>query len=265
MIVSAGRPVTGLDRFRQCTAAMNVKDQLVFVVEDQPEVGRLVCRALEDHGYKTEMFGRAGDFQRRIKTRRPNLCIIDLGLPDDDGLHVIRDVQARYGIPVIIMTGRGGVVDRVLGLELGADDYVVKPFDPRELVARVNAVLRRSGRDHGSELQQSNDVAKFGGWTFDFDVHALTSPEGRRTELSAAEAQLLLAFARAPNRILSRDSLLGLKGGDERSPFDRSIDVRISRLRQKIEKDPKNPQIIKTVYGTGYMFAARVEWIAKAG
>ena len=246
-------------------AAMNVKDQQIFVVEDQPEVGRLVCRALEEHGYKTEMFVRAGDFQRRVKTRRPNLCIIDLGLPDDDGLHVIRDIQTRYDIPVIIMTGRGGIVDRVLGLELGADDYVVKPFDPRELVARVNAVLRRSGRDHGSELQQSNDVAKFGGWTFDFDVHALTSPEGRRTELSAAEAQLLLAFARAPNRILSRDSLLGLKGGDERSPFDRSIDVRISRLRQKIEKDPKNPQIIKTVYGTGYMFAARVEWIAKAG
>ncbi len=242
---------------------MTIKDQQIFVLEDQPEVGRLVCRALEDHGYRTELFGRAGDFQRRLRTRRPTLCIIDLGLPDDDGLHVVRDLQARHDIPVIIMTGRGTVVDRVLGLELGADDYVVKPFDPRELVARVHAVLRRSSGEGGGESHQGSDIARFGPWTFDYDIHALIGPDGRQTELSAAEAQLLLAFTRAPNRILSRDSLLGLKGADERSPFDRSIDVRISRLRQKIEKDPKNPQIIKTVYGTGYMFAARVEWIAR--
>ena len=132
-------------------------------------------------------------------------------------------------------------------------------------MARVHAVLRRSGRERAADPRQPNDIARFGEWTFDFDVHGLTGADGQQTELSAAEAQLLLTFARAPNRILSRDSLLGLKGDDERSPFDRSIDVRISRLRQKIEKDPKNPQIIKTVYGTGYMFAARVEWIAKAG
>ncbi len=243
---------------------MSVQGRQVFVLEDQPEIGRVVCRALEGHGYATEMFLRAADFLRRFRIRQPNLCIIDLMLPDQDGLQVIRDIQTRSDVPIIIVTGRAEPADRVLGLELGADDYVIKPFDPRELVARVNAVLRRASRENGARSEAPIDIAKFGDWKFDFDRHVLVRADGREEELSAAEARLLLTFVRAPNRILSRESLLGLKSDEERSPFDRSIDVRISRLRQKLGEDSKRPQTIKTVYGTGYMFAARVDWIAKA-
>lgn len=242
---------------------MTVKDRLILVLEDQPEIGRLVCSALEQHGYRSELYQHAAGFLRRLRSMRPDLCLVDLGLPDEDGLSVVRTIRRDNPVPVIIITGRGGVTDRVLGLELGADDYVVKPFEPRELVARVNAVLRRARPDPEADSVASVDIARFAGWTFDYETHSLTNPNGEPTELSTAEARLLLAFVKAPNRILTRESLLGTKGTDDRSPFDRSIDVRISRLRQKIEPDPKSPQIIKTVYGTGYLFAARVEWVAR--
>jgi DNA-binding response OmpR family regulator len=237
--------------------------RLVFVVDDHADVGRVVCRALEEQGLHTEAFTRARAFLSRLKTHRPALCIVDLGLPDEDGLTVVRTVQSEHGVPVIILTGRGAVIDRVLGLELGADDYVVKPFDARELVARVKAVLRRSERPAPAEPGADVDLARFGAWSFDFNTHTLVDAAGHATELSAAEAQLLMTFLRAPNRILSRETLLSLRGTDERSPFDRSIDVRVSRLRQKLERDPKEPRFIKTVYGAGYMFTARVEWLPK--
>jgi DNA-binding response OmpR family regulator len=236
----------------------------VFVLEDQPEVGRLVCRTLEQHGFGAECFSRAATFLSRFRACRPNLCIIDLGLPDQDGLAVIRQLQERDRVPVIILTGRADPIDRVLGLELGADDYVVKPFDPRELIARVRAVLRRSQSGQLTDCKATG-IARFGGWTCDFDRLTLTDAGGGRAELSAAEARLLLAFCRAPNRVLSRETLLGLRSADDRSPFDRAIDVRISRLRQKLERDPKNPQLIKTVYGAGYIFAADLEWSTGGG
>ena len=242
---------------------MATVNRLVFVLEDEAEIARLINRALGSHGFETESFTRGADFLRRLRTREPGLCLVDLTLPDDDGLQVMREMRAHHDIPVVIVTGRSDVVDRVLGLELGADDYVVKPFDPRELVARVNAVLRRAAGDAKLRRDRPNECARFGDWLCDFQSLRLIGPEGRSTELSAAEGRLLLALVRQPNRVLSRDTLLGTVGGDERTPFDRSIDVRISRLRQKLERDPKNPQIIKTVYGAGYMFAARVEWVAR--
>jgi len=244
-------------------AMATAMNQRIFVLEDQLEIGRIVCRALEEHGYEAELFTRAADFFRRFRARLPQLCIIDLTLPDEDGLNVIRDMQRRHHVPVIIMTGRSAVVDRVLGLELGADDYVTKPFDPREMVARVNAVLRRAERQLASGGGKGGAIATFGEWSFDFEAHTLTRADGTKSELSAAEARLLDAFVRAPNRILSRDSFLSLEGSEDRGPFDRTIDVRVSRLRQKIEADPKDPQIIKTVYGAGYMFIARIEWTAR--
>jgi len=243
---------------------MHAGSQRVFVLEDQPEIGHMVCRVLEDQGFKTEYFARARQFLHRIKIQRPHLCIIDLGLPDDDGLNIVRALQARNDIAVIIVTGRGAPIDRILGLALGADDYVVKPFEPRELVARVKAVLRRSERRDGHDGETVMAVAHFAGWTFDFDSHTLMAADGAVFELSSAEAQILLAFCRAPNRILSRETLLGLRGGDDRLPFDRSIDVRISRLRQKIEQDTKDPKLIKTVYGAGYIFATQVTWSDKS-
>lgn len=241
--------------------SMTAAGQRVFVLEDQPEVGRVVCRTLEQHGFHTEWFPRAAPFLAQIRLRRPDLCIIDLGLPDRDGLTVIRDMHGRESLPVIILSGRGDPVDRVLGLEIGADDYLVKPFDPRELVARVKAVLRRSNRQATAlESEPTVGIASFAGWTCDFDRLALADRNGKATELSAAESRLLLSFCRAPNRVLTREALLGLRSVEDRSPFDRAIDVRISRLRQKLEDDPKNPQIIRTVYGAGYIFAADVTW-----
>lgn len=243
---------------------MAAPNRLVFVLEDEAEIARLISRALDGHGFQTECFARAADFLRRLRTRLPSLSLVDLTLPDDDGLQVVRELRAHHDVPVVIVTGRGDVVDRVLGLELGADDYVVKPFDPRELVARVNAVLRRAAGGAGTRRDRPADCARFGNWLCDFQSLRLNGADGAVVELSAAEARLLLAMVRQPNRVLSRDILLGTAGGDDRSPFDRSIDVRISRLRQKLERDPKAPQIIKTVYGAGYMFAARVEWVARS-
>lgn len=242
---------------------MSHDSRLVFVVDDQADVGRVVCRALEEQGLRTESFQRARAFLSRLNSVKPALCIVDLGLPDADGLTVVRTVQGEHGVPVIILTGRGAVIDRVLGLEFGADDYVVKPFDARELVARVKAVLRRSERPAPADGATDFELACFGPWRFDYNTHTLRDAAGHVTELSAAEAQLLVTFLKAPNRILSREALLSLRNSDERSPFDRSIDVRVSRLRQKIEADPKEPQFIKTVYGAGYMFTARVDWSSK--
>ena len=174
-----------------------------------------------------------------------------------DGMQVVRELQDGSPCAVLILTGRNDVTDRVLGLELGADDYIVKPFEPRELVARVRSILRRYQRAPAPEPASERNLARFASWSFDASRHALTAPDGREISLSAAEAGLLATLLRRPNKILSREQLLGERDVD---PFDRSIDVRISRLRRKLDDDPQNPKLIKTVYGAGYLFSAQVEW-----
>ena len=174
-----------------------------------------------------------------------------------DGMQVVRQLQEGTPCAVLILTGRNDVTDRVLGLELGADDYIVKPFEPRELVARVRSILRRYQRSAAAEAITERNIASFAGWIFDGNRHTLTAPDGREIGLSAAEAGLLATLLRRPNKILSREQLLGERDVD---PFDRSIDVRISRLRRKLDDDPQNPRLIKTVYGAGYLFAAQVSW-----
>jgi DNA-binding response OmpR family regulator len=184
--------------------------------------------------------------------------VIDLGLPDLDGLHLVRQVQAVSDSAILILTGRDSVDDRILGLELGADDYMVKPFEPREVVARVNTILRRL--EPGGEPQKGAlKSARFDGWIFEEDSNRLTGPGGRDVELSVAEARLLATLLRQPNRILNRAALLGDGDGD-REPFDRSIDARISRLRRKLHPADDDRELIKTVYGAGYMLVAKVEW-----
>ena len=231
---------------------------LVYLVEDERDIARLICTSLKDYGYRTEAFATGRDIVHRVKQQAPALCIVDLGLPDADGLQVVKAIQDRCCCGIIILTGRGHTSDRVAGLELGADDYVVKPFEPRELIARVRSVLRRFER--AETEQRPGMAARFSGWRFDFASHQLTGPTGDDVPLSTAEAELLKALLRAPNRILTRDYLLDLKDPANQSPFDRSIDVRISRLRKKIEPDPQNPNLIKTVYGAGYIFATQVAW-----
>jgi two-component system, OmpR family, response regulator len=236
--------------------ARQTQGRIVYVVEDHEEIARLVCAALDQHGFRSEHFRTGTTFLQSLKRKAPAISVIDLGLPDLDGLHLVRQVQEVSDSAILILTGRQSVDDRILGLELGADDYMVKPFEPREVVARVNTILRRLERG-GEPRKVTPKCARFGGWTFEESCNRLTGPGGREVELSVGEARLLSTLLRQPNRILNRAELLG--DGD-REPFDRSIDARISRLRRKMHGDDAGQELIKTVYGAGYMLVARVEW-----
>jgi DNA-binding response OmpR family regulator len=230
----------------------------ILILEDDPDIARLICGSLAEYGFRCEHVGTGRALLDRAQRATPDLCVIDLGLPDMDGMQVVRELQEGNPCAVLILTGRNDVTDRVLGLELGADDYIVKPFEPRELVARVRSILRRYQRAAPAEpANVERNLARFGEWRFDKGRHALVSPGQREINLSAAEAGLLLTLLERPNRILSREQLLGERDLD---PFDRSIDVRISRLRRKLEDDPHDPKLIKTVYGAGYLFSAQVSW-----
>lgn len=236
--------------------------RIVAVVEDDADLARLIERILLEHWFSVRVFSRGRAFLAEADQIDTAAAIVDLGLPDMDGLDLVRALSAR-GIAVLVLTGRGGVADRVLGLELGADDYLVKPFEPRELVARLRSVLRRTDRASrdaapAEPAPEQPPVAAFAGWRFDAEALTLTAPSGEARRLSRAEAKLLDLFVRAPNRVLSRDFLLEARGAGQ--TFDRSIDVRISRLRQKLDDDPQNPRFIRTVYGMGYLFAEPVAW-----
>jgi DNA-binding response OmpR family regulator len=234
----------------------HAQGRIVYVVEDNAEIGRLVCATLDEHGFQSEHFLTGAHFLHRLKRKQPAVAVIDLGLPDLDGLQLIRDVQSVADSAILVLTGRQSVSDRILGLELGADDYMVKPFEPREVVARVNTILRRLERS-GEPRKRAQRCARFGGWIFDEGCNRLIRPGGREVELSVAEARLLATLLRRPNRILDRAALLG--DGDRES-LDRSIDARISRLRRKLHADGDGQELIKTVYGAGYMLVAKVEW-----
>ena len=232
-------------------------DALIFVVEDDVAVSRLVVDALHQFGFTTEAYHSGAHVLRRLQTERPDLCIIDLGLPDMDGMDLVRRIAEVSSCGVLILTGRGHAADRVIGLEHGGDDYVVKPFETRELVARVRSILRRRASRPGTAPGQARRYASFLGWTLDCAANMLRAADGSEHVLGVAEAQVLRAFVERPHQILTREQLVGQR---DLSPTDRSIDVRISRLRRKLESDPQNPKVIKTVYGAGYMFSAAVNW-----
>ena len=233
----------------------------LYLIEDDPDIRKLVRGLLEGYGYDVQTFGSGRDARQAIRRDVPDLCIVDLGLPDMDGLTLVRELWEDVRFGVIILTGRGDVSDRVLGLELGADDYIVKPFEPRELVARVNSVIRR--RDQLADARDSmpSGRAQFADWVFDLGNLSLVSADGRQESLTAAEAGLLVGLLKSPKRVLSREQLQGDDLDRDDFAFDRSIDVRISRIRKKIEADPKSPRLIKTVYGAGYLFTAEVAWL----
>ena len=230
---------------------------LVFVVDDDPEVVRLVTRTLGEFDFATQAFRDGASVLRRLMTERPDLCIVDLGLPDMDGIELVREIARRCDCGMLILTGRGYTADRVMGLEGGGDDYVVKPFEPRELVARVRSILRRRGGGASVAGALQRRYARFGDWTLDCAANTLRGQDDGEQVLGTAEAQVLRAFLERPNQILTREQLLGTR---DLSPLDRSIDVRISRLRKRLETDAQNPRLIKTVYGAGYMLSAPVEW-----
>src|SRR5262245_27963991 len=181
--------------------ARQTDGRIVYVVEDQDEIGRLVCATLDQHGFRSEHFRTGINYLQSLKRKAPAISVIDLGLPDLDGLHLVRQVRAVSDSAILILTGRQSVDERILGLELGADDYMVKPFEPREVVARVNTILRRLER--GSQPGKgTHKSARFSGWTFEESCNRLTGPGGQEVELSVAEANLLAALLRQPNRIL---------------------------------------------------------------
>ncbi|MGH8806620.1 MAG: response regulator transcription factor [Noviherbaspirillum sp.] len=241
-------------------AAGTDQDRLIAVVEDDHLVACTLQTTLRDFGYATEWCRSAAELLRLMQTRQPALCIIDLGLPDADGLDLVRRLQADQRCAILIVTGRGFLTDRVLGLELGADDYMTKPFEPRELVARVRSILRRYGKSIALDAYAPRRIARFAEWRFEPANLTLTDAGDSSEELSSAEARLLTLFLENPNRILGRERLAGSR---DMSPFDRSIDVRISRLRKRLRDSSSHPVLIKTVYGVGYLFAGRVEWEEK--
>ncbi|HYH38800.1 MAG TPA: response regulator transcription factor [Azospirillum sp.] len=235
--------------------------KLIYVVDDDPDVRDLLRTTLGGFGYTVSVFGSGKAGKAAIRREPPDVAIVDLGLPDMDGLTLVRELWEDVRFGVIVLTGRGDVSDRVLGLELGADDYIVKPFEPRELVARVNTVIRRREQLMAAGRGTTAAKARFAGWTFDIGDLTLTSDDGRKETLTAAEAALLNALLKAPRRVLSREQLQSeeLDRGD--LPFERAVDVRISRIRKKLEPDPRSPKLIRTVYGAGYLFAADVTWV----
>jgi DNA-binding response OmpR family regulator len=239
------------------------KNRLIAIVEDDDLVAGTLIQILREFGYHIERCRTAADLGRLLKVRTPDLCIIDLGLPDADGVDLVRKLKETEDFGILIVTGRGAVTDRVLGLEVGADDYMVKPFEPRELIARVRSVLRR----HGTARPSSSNVsvgrhATFGSWHFLPATLTLEGKDGTLQKLSTAEGRLLNYLLDNPNRILTREQLAGNRGIPA---FDRSIDVSISRLRKRLRDDPNQPTMIKTVYGGGYLLAGNVEWHDSTG
>ncbi len=232
----------------------------VLVVDDEPEIGQLIERFLTGHGFEVSIALNGSAVRAALRARPVDLVLLDLGLPDVDGLTLLRDFQTHWHGPVIVVSGRGESVERIVGLELGADDYVTKPFDLRELLARVRSVLRRTqaSAPASGALQPSQTLLRFEAFRLDTAARRLTGKDGQETPLTTGEFELLLALVQRPNQVLSRDQLMNSLHRRDASPFDRTIDVQIGRLRRKIEADPANPQLIKSVRGAGYLFAAKV-------
>ncbi|MGA1025305.1 MAG: DNA-binding response regulator [Rhodobacteraceae bacterium] len=229
---------------------------LVTILDDEPEIRSMLADALEEAGFRTMGFGRATEFEAALKTATPDVCLVDLSLPDRDGLTLVHRLALEQGATVIIISGRAQVQDRVTGLELGADDYIIKPFDPAEVVARIRARLRR-----GKSATSTGNTARFNGWSAYFDSYILVDDRGEETPFSHAEGEVLRLFLERPKRLISRAVMQETLGGAAGESFDRAMDVRISRLRTKLREDPKNPRLIKTIYGAGYIFLGDVSWV----
>lgn len=227
---------------------------LIAILDDEAEIRHLLSSVLTEAGFRTQCFARATEFEAALRRITPDACLIDLGLPDRDGLALVHKLAVDSGATIIIISARAQVQDRVTGLELGADDYIVKPFEPAEVVARIRARLRRPT----APLDQGKRQVHFSGWTADFERYVLLSPTGKETALSHAEAEALRMFTDNPRRLISRAQMLDILGGSGGESFDRAMDVRISRLRNKLGEDSKNPRLIKTIYGAGYIFLAEV-------
>jgi two-component system, OmpR family, response regulator len=231
----------------------------ILVVEDDRETRTLIAKYLRTNACNVATAADGREMVRAITDRRVDLLILDVMLPGEDGLSLCRKVRAQSQTPIIMLTARGEDVDRIMGLEMGADDYLSKPFNPRELLARINAVLRRQAAAQTASTVDGAKALAFQGWRIDSRLRELRNPAGARVALTSAEFDLLWTFCERPGRVLSRDSLLDLTQGRNAGSFERSIDVLVSRIRRKIEANPQEAVMIKTVRSGGYMFTPRVE------
>lgn len=230
----------------------------ILIVDDDAEIRSLLLEYFEKNGMRATAVADARGMRGVLRTARPDLIVLDLMLPGEDGLSLCRDIRAHSNLPIVMLTARGDETDRIVGLEMGADDYVPKPFHPRELLARIKSVLRRA-RSVPENLQPDRARSlRFAGWALDTATRALTSPEGVLVDLSGTEFRLLRTFLEHPNRTLTRDQLIELMLAREAGPFDRAIDVQVSRLRHRLRDNGKEPRLIKTVRGQGYVLAAAV-------
>ena len=231
----------------------------IAVVDDEAAITTLLANYLRDHGYRVSALHDGAALMALMRSDPPALVLLDLGLPGEDGFSIARQLREHWRCGLVIVTGRGDAVDKVVGLEVGADDYVTKPFDLRELLARIKAVLRRLvPAEPAAPGAAARATLRFAGWALDTAARTLHGPQGRPVELTAGEFDLLVVFARHPGRVLSRDFLLEQTRGREAGPFDRTIDVQVGRLRRKVEADADDPQLIKSVRGAGYLFVADV-------
>ena len=233
-------------------------DAHILLCDDDPELRRLLAGFLRDNGYRVTPIGDGRDVGRHLADAPFDLLILDLMLPGTNGLEICRQLRATSAIPILMLTARGSETDRIVGLEMGADDYVAKPFSPPELLARVRALIRRSRMTPAEVRQSGRHTITFDRWQLDTLRRELKNPDGVIIDLSAGEYDLLLTFLEAPNRILDRDYLMEVTRKRTPAGFDRSIDVQISRLRRKIEAPESSETLIKTVRGAGYMLTAEV-------
>jgi two-component system OmpR family response regulator len=238
--------------------AMATQDH-ILVVDDDAETRSLLQEYLQKQGYRVTPAADGKALRRALEIGRPDLVVLDVMLPGEDGLELCRDLRTRSNLPVIMLTARGEETDRIVGLEMGADDYLGKPFNPRELLARIKSVLRRARSLPENLEPEAVKSLRFAGWTLDAGTRNLTAPDGVVVPLSGTEFKLLRVFLAHPNRVLSRDQLIELMISRDAGPFDRAIDVQVSRLRQRLREDAREPRIIKTVRGEGYVLAAQVE------
>jgi two-component system, OmpR family, response regulator len=237
---------------------MNTQDH-ILIVDDDREIRTLLGDYLQKHGFRTSAVADGKGLWSVLDSARVDLVILDVMLPGDDGFVLCRNLRARGNWPVIMLTAKGEDTERIVGLELGADDYMPKPFNPRELLARIKSVLRRHRTVPDNLQPDPTKALHFAGWTLDLASRNLVSRDQVVVALSGAEFRLLRVFLAYPNRVLSRDQLMDLTVGREADPLDRSVDVQVSRLRQRLGDDAREPDIIKTVRGEGYVLAAGVE------
>ena len=230
--------------------------QHIAILDDEADIRQLLANYLQGHGYRVSQLHDGRALMRLMPVDPPELVLLDLGLPGEDGFSIARQLREHWQCGLVIVTGRGDAVDKVVGLEIGADDYVTKPFDLRELLARIKAVLRRIAPSEATAAPR--DGFRFADWELDVAARRLVASGGSEVTLTSGEFDLLLAFLRHPGRVLSRDFLLEQTRGREAAPFDRTIDVQVGRLRKKLEADIEQPQIIKSVRGAGYILVPTV-------